>query len=145
MAPRGGWGHRFHGSPVVISPFFGFGFGRYPYYPYYPYYPPVAPVVPYYSEPVQRYNTYNTYVVPDQTTTSKYEVQPVPPDTQSTRITVVLKNGQKIDAPGYALVGPTLWVLDSNNATPYSLSDIDTAATREENLKHGVDLTVPAH
>ena len=117
---------------MVISPFFGFG--GYPYYPYYPYYPPVAPVVPYYSEPV-----------PDQTTTSTYEVQPAPPDLQSTRITVVLKNGQKIDAPGYALVGPTLWVLDSNNATPYSLSDIDTAATREENLKHGVDVTVPAH
>jgi hypothetical protein len=57
---------------------------------------------------------------------------------------VVLRSGQRIEAPGYALVGSTLWILDSQNATPYALSDIDIAATQAENHKRGVDIVIPS-
>jgi len=129
----------------VISPFFGFGFGGwgYPFYPYYyPYY--AAPAVPYYSQPVYRDNT---YVLPSQTTTSKYDIQsetPAQAPPAPTSIVVVLKSGQQIEAPGYALVGSTLWILDSQNATPYSISDVDIAATQAENHKRGVDIVIPS-
>jgi hypothetical protein len=141
----------------VISPFFGFGgfgfpgwgwglgwgWGGYPYYPYYPYY--AAPAAPYYSQPAYEDNT---YVLPSQTTTSKYEVQPEtqapPANTAPASIVVVLKNGQRIEAPGSALVGSTLWVLDSQTATPYSISDIDIAATQAENHQRGVDIVIPS-
>jgi hypothetical protein len=55
----------------------------------------------------------------------------------------VLKNGRKIEAPGYALVGSTLWILDAKKATQVPLSDVDTAATRTENLKHNVNVELP--
>jgi hypothetical protein len=137
----------------VISPFFGFGFpgwgwgwgwGGYPFAPYYPYY--AAPAVPYYSQPAYQDNT---YVLPDQTTTSKYEE--VQPETQApatstapTSVIVVLKGGKRIEAPGAALVGSTLWLLDSQTATPYPISDIDIAATQAENHQRGVDIVIPS-
>ena len=87
-------------------------------------------------------------MLPSQTTTSKYEVQPEtqapPANTAPVNIVVVLKSGQQIQAPGYALVGSTLWVLDSQTATPYSISDIDIAATQTENQKRGVDIVIPS-
>jgi hypothetical protein len=58
-------------------------------------------------------------------------------------LTLILKDGRRIEAPGYALVGSTLWVLDTQGATKISLSDIDVDATQKENLKQGVNVVIP--
>src|SRR5262249_17724342 len=117
---RGGFGHVHpFGSSVFISPFFGFGF---PFYPY-------APVVPFYSQPIY---SAPTYITPDQTVTNSYqstddlrnqvqqltnEVQQLQgelaarggqaaptaaPEQKPPSITLILKDGRRIDAPGYA-------------------------------------------
>jgi hypothetical protein len=57
---------------------------------------------------------------------------------------VVLKGGKRIEAPGAALVGSTLWLLDSQTATPYPISDIDIAATQAVNHQRGVDIVIPS-
>jgi len=58
-------------------------------------------------------------------------------------VTLILKDGRRIDAPGYALVGTTLWVLDSDTASKIPLSDVNVDATQKENLKHGVSIVFP--
>src|SRR6266850_627165 len=136
-----------HGSRVVISPFFGFGFGfGDPFFPYsYP--------APTYPAPVYVYPPYDdetNYAVSGQA----QEVSPAPsvqevPRTPSTAptsqvpVVVVLKDGRRIEAPGYALVETTLWILTPQNATKIQLSDVDTEATRTANLERGIDVVIP--
>jgi hypothetical protein len=156
-----GFGHvRPFGSSVFISPFFGFGF---PFYPY-------APVVPFYSQPIY---SAPTYITPDQTVTNSYqstddlqnqvqqltnEVQQLQaelaarggqaaptaaPGQKPPSITLILKDGRRINAPGYALVGTTLWVFDSDTASKIPISDVNIDATQKENQKRGVNIVFP--
>ena len=114
----------------MITPFFGVPFFS-------------SPIVPYdsgtiYSAP--------TYIAPDQTTPSDGDQQStqtsVGAQTASPRV-VILKDGRRIDAPGYALVGSTLWILDTQGATQIPLSDVDVDATHTENLKQGINVIFP--
>jgi hypothetical protein len=123
---------RFNGSSVVISPFFGF--------PFDPFYFSGASVVPLYVTP--------TYVAPDAAVAAE---QLVPSNGDQTSnnlnapsVTLILKDGRRINAEGYAIVGSTLWILDSQNAMKISISDVDVDATRNENLKQGINVVFPA-
>ena len=157
-----GFGHvRPFGSSVFISPFFGFGF---PFYPY-------APVVPFYSQPIYSAPTYIT--PDQTMTTNRYqttddlrnqvqqlanEVQQLQaeiaarggqapptaaPGQKPPSITLILKDGRRIDAPGYALVGTTLWVFDSDTASKIPIFDVNVDATQKENQKRGVNIVFP--
>jgi hypothetical protein len=128
----------FHSPSVVITPFFGF--------PYFS-----SPIVPFDSGTIY---TAPTYIAPDQTTPSGDETMPLAGGDQqstlnsvdvqkATSITLILKDGRRIEAPGYALVGSTLWILDSQGATKISLSDVDVDATQKENLKQGINVVIP--
>src|SRR5262245_39731625 len=159
FGPRFHPGFRTFGSSVVISPFFGF-----PFFPY-------APVVPLYSQPIYSapayippdqtltmngYQTSNDLRTQVQQLTN--EVQQLqaelaakgnqaPPTSTSGQkppsITLILKDGRRIDAPGYAAVGTTLWVFDSDTASKIPISDVNIDATQKENLKRGVNIVFP--
>jgi hypothetical protein len=58
-------------------------------------------------------------------------------------VTLILKDGRRIEAAGYALVGPTLWILNVQDATRISLSDVDVDATQKENQKRGINVVIP--
>ena len=58
-------------------------------------------------------------------------------------ITLILKDGRRIDAPGYALVGTTLWVFDSDTASKIPIFDVNVDATQKENQKRGVNIVFP--
>ena len=157
-----GFGHvRPFGSSVFISPFFGFGF---PFYSY-------APVVPFYSQPIYSAPTYIT--PDQTMTTNRYQttdnlrnqVQQLTDEVQQLQaelaarggqapptaapgqkppsITLILKDGRRIDAPGYALVGTTLWVFDSDTASKIPIFDVNVDATQKENQKRGVNIVFP--
>jgi hypothetical protein len=163
---RGGFGFGFghvrpFGSSVFVSPFFGFGA---PFYPY-------APVAPFYSQPI--YSAPMYIAPDQTVTTSRYQttddlrtqVQQLTNEVQQLRaelaarggqspqatasgqkppsITLILKDGRRIDAPGYALVGTTLWVFDSDTASKIPVSDVNIDATQKENQKRGLDIVFP--
>lgn len=56
---------------------------------------------------------------------------------------IVMKDGRRIETPGLAMVGSTIWILNSENATRVSLSDIDVAATQKANRDRGIDIVIP--
>jgi len=58
-------------------------------------------------------------------------------------VNLILKDERRIEAAGYALVGSTLWILDSQGATKISLSDVDVDATQKQNLKQGINVVIP--
>jgi hypothetical protein len=58
-------------------------------------------------------------------------------------VTLILKDGRRIEAAGYALVGSTLWILNAQDATKISLSDVDVDATQKENQKRGINVVIP--
>jgi hypothetical protein len=58
-------------------------------------------------------------------------------------IVVVLKNGRHIEAPGFALVGSTLWILYPDTSTKVPISDVDAAATQQANKDRGIDVVIP--
>jgi len=61
-------------------------------------------------------------------TTAKYER---PAET----ITVILKNGKRIPAQGYAIARETLWIVTSAGSLKVALSDLDIAATLAANVR----------
>lgn len=61
--------------------------------------------------------------------------EPVPPPIPTA---LIFRNGRRIEAEGYAIVGQTLWVLNEENSARFALSDLDLAATRKENLERGI-------
>jgi hypothetical protein len=125
----------------VISPFFGFGFGYG--YPYYPYAAPDYPYYPYYSVPDYSAPVYVNPPSDDSTSTVVPTGQATQPQ-QPTTVIVVLKDGTRFEAPGYALVGSTLWILDGQNARKVSINDVDRDATQKANQERGVDVVLPS-
>jgi hypothetical protein len=141
---------------VMISPFFGFPFFS-------------IGIDPLYSGPIFT----PTYITPDQTTQSisdqtsedlRSQVGQLTTEVQQLQaelaargrstptsaaaqnapaVNLILKDGRRIEAPGYALVGSTLWVLNAQNATKISLSDVDVDATQKENQKRGINVVIP--
>ena len=145
----------------MISPFFGFPFFS-SWYPY-PYY---------YSQPVYTAPTYiapdvTTSSVSDQSadnlrlqiqqltneiqqlqsqliTAGQYPATPATPAQKPVSVVVVLKDGRHIQAPGYALVGSTLWILNPDSATKISIAEVDVDATQKENMKQGINVVIPS-
>ena len=60
-------------------------------------------------------------------------------------VTLILKDGRRIEAAGYALVGSTFWILNAQDATKISLSDVDVDATQKENQKRGIHVVIPTN
>jgi hypothetical protein len=143
-----------HGA--LISPFFGFPFFT-------------TGIDSLYSGPIF---TAPTYITPDQTMQSigdqtgedlrsqvgqlRTEVQQLQTELAAARgqstptsaaaqnaVTLILKDGRRIEAAGYALVGSTLWILNAQDATKISLSDVDVDATQKENQKRGINVVIP--
>jgi hypothetical protein len=63
--------------------------------------------------------------------------QPQPP-VPATPITLVFKNGARIDTQGYAIAGQTLWILNPSGSQRVALSQLNVAATQKENEKRGI-------
>lgn len=67
--------------------------------------------------------------------------QPQKPSGPPTEL--VFKDGHTIDAPNYAIVGNTLWVLNDQRAKKIPLSELDLEKTKQVNEQHGVEFTGP--
>jgi hypothetical protein len=143
---------------------------RRPYYSY-PFFPYTVPSPlysePLYTEPLYSTQTYVTNPAPQdnyegviddlrsQVQQLTYQVQQLQAELQATRglepplppegppMTVVLKDGSRIETRGYAVMGSKLWILLSpQRATQIPLSDVNIEATRRENLKQGIDVVI---
>jgi hypothetical protein len=147
----------FDNRSVVISPFFGFPFFSTGFDPLYS-----GPIfTPTYITPDQ-----TTQSTGDQTSEDlrsqvgrlTTEVQQLQAELATARgqstptsaaaqnapaVTLILKDGRRIEAAGYALVGSTLWILNAQDATKISLSDIDLDATQKENQKREINVVIP--
>ena len=66
------------------------------------------------------------------------EVSMPQPEAPATPVALVFKNGKRIDAQGYAVVGQTLWIFNPSGSQRVALSQLDVAATKAENLKRGI-------
>src|SRR5262249_17925071 len=60
------------------------------------------------------------------------------PAVPATPITLVFKNGAKVETQGYAIAGETLWILKPSGSERVALSQLNVAATQRENLKRGI-------
>jgi hypothetical protein len=126
----------FFGSSFVFAPFFGFGWGGWPYY-----YPEPIYTAPVYAAPGYVSPAYDAGTVYDLSGQAG-AVAPAQP--QPTTVIVVMKDGRRIESPGFALVGTKLWILDSENATKVSINDVDVAATQQVNRDRGIDIVIPS-
>jgi hypothetical protein len=148
----------FDNRSVVISPFFGFPFFS-------------TGIDPLFLGPIFRAPTYitldqTTQSIGDQTSEDlrsqvgqlTTEVQQLQAELAAARgqstptsaaaqnapaVTLILKDGRRIKAAGYALVGSTLWILNAQDATKISLSDVDVDATQKETQKRGINVVIP--
>ena len=71
---------------------------------------------------------------------SAKEAKPSPPIVT----TLIFRDGHKQTIGNYAIVGPTLWILDEQQAKKIPLAQLDIPATRKTNEDHGVDFGLPA-
>jgi len=53
-------------------------------------------------------------------------------------LTLILKNGKRFAAQGYAIMGQSLWILTPRGSERVALSDLDREATRKANTTRGV-------
>src|SRR5215472_2227893 len=57
--------------------------------------------------------------------------------------TLVLRDGVQLSVRNYAIVGDTIWLLDSHNTQKIPIAKLDVAATQQINDKNGVDFHLP--
>ena len=55
-------------------------------------------------------------------------------------VTLIFKNGKRIAAQGYAIMGQSLWILTPGGSERVALSDLDVAATQRANSTRGVSI-----
>jgi hypothetical protein len=139
------------GTGFVAAPFYNYG---YPYYGY-PYYDSFySPIYtdPIYTAPIYWGNQSVNYSLGETLNYSApmtepapvlYPSAPVQPEPPGPTPVVVLKDGQVIEAPGLAVVGSTLWIMEGAISKKLSINDVDTAATQKTNRDRGVKLVVP--
>ena len=53
---------------------------------------------------------------------------------------LILKDGTRIVAPDFSIVGSTVWILGKDKASKVALSDVDMDATQRENQLRGVNI-----
>jgi hypothetical protein len=154
---RRGFG-RFDNRSVVISPFFGFPFFSAGIDPFYsgPIFTAPASITP--DQTIQSIGEQTGEDLRSQVGQLTTEVQQLQAELAAARgqstptsaaaqnaptVTLILKDGRRIEAAGYALVGSTLWILNAQDATKISLSDVDVDATQRENQKRGINVVIP--
>jgi len=57
---------------------------------------------------------------------------------------IVLRNGSQLSVRNYAIIGPTVWILNERTAKKIPLSDLDIPATEEANAKNGMEFRLPS-
>jgi hypothetical protein len=156
---RRGFG-RFDNRSVLISPFFGFPFFSAGIDPFYsgPIFTAPAPTYITPGQTIQSIGNQTGEDVRSQVGQLTAEVQQLQAELAAARgqstptsaaaenppaVTLILKDGRRIEAAGYALVGSTLWILNAQDATKISLSDVDVDATQKENQKRGINVVIP--
>jgi hypothetical protein len=142
---------------IVIAPQVPF----YSYYPYASYYQAPYYSQPAYSTPDQSSNTEEINSLIDQIQRLTNEVQRLQAELAATRAqqaqpsslqvtpptpakpviptVLIFQDGHQIEIQGYAIVGPTLWTTYKEGAWKIALSDLNLEATRQENLKRGIN------
>jgi hypothetical protein len=58
-------------------------------------------------------------------------------------ITFILKDGRHVASQGYAIAGPTLWILTLSGYERTALSNVDLVATQRENRRRGITFDLP--
>jgi len=66
------------------------------------------------------------------------------PEPPPTPITLVFRDGRRMNIQNYAIVRQTLWVIDERMSTRIDLSDLDLEATQQTNTGRVLLLPVPA-
>jgi hypothetical protein len=64
-------------------------------------------------------------------------------DERVTKTLLVFKDGHKVEATNYAIVGQSLWIYTEQDSKRVPLSDLDVAATKNANSDRGVTFQVP--
>jgi hypothetical protein len=82
------------------------------------------------NPPVQMY-------VPEPGVT-RQKLDPSEPGSAARSYTLVFRNGRRMEAQGYAIVGDVVWIVTPDDSIRVALSDLDLDATRESNLKDGL-------
>ena len=57
---------------------------------------------------------------------------------------IVLRNGSQLSVRNYAIIGPTMWILNESTAKKIPLTDLDIPATEAANVKNGIDFRLPS-
>jgi hypothetical protein len=64
-------------------------------------------------------------------------------DDRVTKTLLVFKDGHKVEATNYAIVGQSLWIYTDNDSKRVPLADLDVTATKNANSDRGVTFQVP--
>jgi hypothetical protein len=148
----------FDNRSVVISPFFGFPFFSAGIDPFYS--GPIFTAPPFITpdQTIQSIGNQTGEDLRSQIGQLTTEVQQLQAELAAARgqstptsaaaqnapaVILILKDGRRIEAAGYALVGSTLWILNAEDATKISLSDVDVDATQKENQNRGINVVIP--
>ena len=70
---------------------------------------------------------------------------PITPDADEkvTKTVLVFRDGHKMEATNYAIVGQSLWIYTDQDSKKVPLSDLDVTATKNANSDRGVTFQVP--
>jgi hypothetical protein len=64
-------------------------------------------------------------------------------DERVTKTLLVFKDGHKVEATNYAIVGQSLWIYTEQDSKRVPLADLDVTATKNANSDRGVNFQVP--
>ena len=64
-------------------------------------------------------------------------------DERVTKTLLVFKDGHKVEATNYAIVGQSLWIYTEQDSKRVPLSDLDVTATKNANSDRGVTFQIP--
>jgi len=71
------------------------------------------------------------------------ETAPSPSEPPETPVTMILKNGTRIQSQGYAIAGQTMWILTPGGPVRVALKDVDVVETRRANIKQVTRFQAP--
>lgn len=60
--------------------------------------------------------------------------------TDAPPVTLVFRDGRRVEASNYAIAGNTFWIVNQRTARKVAMSDLDLPATRRVNEQNGVEL-----
>jgi hypothetical protein len=64
-------------------------------------------------------------------------------DERVTKTLLVFKDGHKVEATNYAIVGQSLWIYTEQDSKRVPLADLDVTATKNANSDRGVTFQIP--